>query len=90
MLATIGDRPQGPELVMGLDQLQEMLKPRSSESGSQTAANSEGIAGGPTNNITLNYTHQPMYSAASPSEARRTGMEIIRLLQEFGFTPARA
>jgi TP901 family phage tail tape measure protein len=90
-LAVVGDRPEGPEVVAGLDQLQDMLRPRNTDSGSQTAGeNPDKMAAGSTTNVTLNYNHSPLYSSASPAEARKAGMEITRVLQQFGFGLAKA
>lgn len=89
-VAMVGDRPEGPEVIAGLDQLQDMLRPRHTDTGSQNAGEPGNNLGGGSTNVTLNYNHNPNFSFASPAEARRSGMEIIRVLQEFGFTPARA
>lgn len=89
MLAMIGDRPQGPEVVMGLDQLSDMLKPRTTDSGSQNAQSDNGMGGGETS-VVFNFNHNPTFSTASPAEARRMGMEVSRVLQEFGFRSAKA
>lgn len=85
-LAMVGDTPNmSPEVIAPLDKLQEMLfNPRTTESGVTSSVESpmaQGSSGGD-----INITIQSNFSTASPSEARRFGYALTKILQDQGWS----
>lgn len=79
-LAMVGDTSnKSPEVIAPLDKLQEMMQPRIVEAGGNSVSNTNNT------NVYVNVEWKPTMSFASPTEARRAGQEIIRVLQDYGY-----
>lgn len=84
-LAMVGDTAnKSPEVIAPLDKLQEMLfQPRVTESGVTSTVETAPTATSSAPSVTV--VIKPTFSTATPSEARRFGEEITRVLQDQGW-----
>jgi TP901 family phage tail tape measure protein len=84
-LAMVGDTAnKSPEVIAPLDKLQEMLfQPRVTESGVTSTVDATSPLAADAPNVTVVF--KPTFSSATPSEARRFGEIVTRVLQDQGW-----